>query len=179
MIPKLFAKYLFCVIYLMNSSRIAYFSLKSWKLIMFSVFQDLSIWPLFVRVWIIQRSLVWPECQTNGYDWRGSKASDKINSWIPKWWNELMHEERLGKLSLIPLSYRHEMKDLLFLHGCAFGKYNLDLSDFLQKKKYMSTRSSPDSFLILKCRTQTFKRSFFVRTARLRNTLPTSTQSQK
>ena len=90
-----------------------------------------------------------------------------------------MHEERLGKLSLIPLSYRHEMKDLLFLHGCAFGKYNLDFSDFLQKKKYMSTRSSPYSFLIPKCRTKKFQRSFFVRDARLWNTLPSSTQSQK
>ena len=29
---------------------------------------------------------------------------------------EMSYEERLVKLNLIPLSYRHEMKDLLFLH---------------------------------------------------------------
>ena len=137
--------------------------------------RDLSIWPLFVRVWIMQAKFGLTRV-SNKFEVVQRRATKFILG-FPN--GEMSYEEWLVKLNLIPLSYRQEMKDLLFLHGCAFGKYNLDLSDFLQKKKYMSTRSSPDSFLILKCRTQTFKRSFFVRTARLRNTLPTSTQSQK
>ena len=88
---------------------------------------------------------------------------------------EMSYEERLRKLNLIPLSYGHEMKDLLFLHGCVSGKYDIDLTFFNEKN--VSTRSSSATFLIPKCRTQTFQRSFFVRTARIWNTLPISTQS--
>ena len=36
------------------------------------------------------------------------------------------YKDRLPRTNLLPLTYWHEVKDLLFIHGCLNGKYNIN-----------------------------------------------------
>ena len=44
----------------------------------------------------------------------------------------IIYKERLLKLNFLPISYWHEIKDIVFLHSCLIGKNNLDLSGSLK-----------------------------------------------
>ena len=41
------------------------------------------------------------------------------------------YKEHLSRTNLLPLTYWHEIKDLLFIHGCLNGKYNINIERFV------------------------------------------------
>ena len=89
----------------------------------------------------------------------------------------LPYNERLLKLNLLPVSYWHELKDLVFFFKAVNGHYNIDITKFIQPKVIVrSTRNSSSlDYLISKCKTSTFQESYFIRTVKLWNSLPSST----
>ena len=75
----------------------------------------------------------------------------------------LPYKQRLLKLNLLPVSYLHEIRDLVFFFKAINDFYNIDLSDFIQPKVVRCTRQSCslDYKLNNNCRTSLFQRSFF------------------
>jgi hypothetical protein len=55
---------------------------------------------------------------------------------------ESSYPDRLKKLNLIPLSYWHEIKDIIFFYKCKSGLYELDTNQFINQPLHQSTRSS-------------------------------------
>ena len=83
------------------------------------------------------------------------------------------YKERLLQTNLLPLTYWHEIKDLLFIHGCLNGKYNINIHSFVKLAPESNLRNScPNNFTIPRCRTKYFQQSFFIRSCRLWNSLP-------
>ena len=80
------------------------------------------------------------------------------------------------KLNLLPVSYWHEIRDLVFFFKAINGIYNIDITEFVQPK--VITRSTRHSCSLdyqpLKCRTSLFQRSYFNRTVELWNSLSLS-----
>ena len=73
---------------------------------------------------------------------------------------------RQNKLSLTPHMYWHEIKDLLFIHGCLNGKYNINIHNFVKLAPESNLHNScPNKF-------KHFQQSFFIRSCRLWNLLP-------
>ena len=92
---------------------------------------------------------------------------------------ELSYKERLMQCSLLPISYWHEMLDLIFLYKATNGLINIDCDILpLPRKTTRATRSSHNNdittYTTKKCRTVTYQRSFFIRTSRIWNSLPSS-----
>ena len=91
----------------------------------------------------------------------------------------ITYKDRLLKLDLLPMSYWHEYLDVLYLYKLASGMLSLKLHDFLKVKQPLrvTRRSNPSSglmFDIPKARTVTYQSSYFIRTARIWNELPSS-----
>ena len=86
------------------------------------------------------------------------------------------YKERLIKLNLLPVSYWHEIRDLVFFFKVINGIYNIDITEFVQPKIIIrSTRHSCSlDYQPLKCRTSLFQRSYFNRTVKLWNSLSSS-----
>ena len=83
------------------------------------------------------------------------------------------YKERLSRTNLLPLTYWHEIKDLLFIHGCLNGKYNINIERFVKFAPDTNRRSwCHNNFVIPRSRTKHFQQSFFVRSCRLWNSLP-------
>ena len=86
------------------------------------------------------------------------------------------YKERLITTDLLPLSYWHEVLDIIFLFKAINGLIHID-SDVLpvMRDTGRTTRSNKDKAVTLtqkKCKTATYQRSFFVRVCRTWNTLP-------
>lgn len=93
------------------------------------------------------------------------------------WQADISYQERLSRLNLLPLTYWHEVKDLIFYFKCRVGHYTLPIADYVRPKGTRLTRHSSDlDVLIPKCRTKLFQFSYFNRVAKLWNTLPVSTR---
>ena len=74
------------------------------------------------------------------------------------WW--------VSRLNLIPLTYWHEVKDLIFYFKCRAGYYTLPIKDYVKPKGIRLTRHSSDQdVLIPECRTKLFQFSYFNRIA--------------
>ena len=70
------------------------------------------------------------------------------------------------------------MEDLIFYLKCRAGHYTLPIDDYVKPKSTRLTRHSSDQdVLISKSRTKLFQFSFFIRIAKLWNTLPESTRT--
>ena len=83
------------------------------------------------------------------------------------------YKERLSRTNLLPLTYWHEIKDLLFIHGCLNGKYNINIERFVKFAPETNHRSwCHNNFVIPRSRTKHFQQSFFIRSCRLWNSLP-------
>ena len=94
------------------------------------------------------------------------------------WQEDISYHERLSRLNLLPLTYWHEVKDLIFYFKCRAGHYTLPIADYVKPKGTCLTRHSSDQeVLILKYRTKLFQFSYFNRIAKLWNTLPVSTRT--
>ena len=64
---------------------------------------------------------------------------------------ESSYVDRLKKFNLIPLSYWHEIKDIIFFYKCKSGKYELDINQFITEPLHHSTRPVLVIFFIQIC----------------------------
>ena len=91
---------------------------------------------------------------------------------------DISYHERLSRLNLLPLTYRHEVKDLIFYFRCRAGHYTKPIADCVKPKGTRFTRHNSDQdVLIPKCRTKLFQFGYFNRIAKLWNALPVSTRT--
>ena len=83
------------------------------------------------------------------------------------------YKDRLLALKLLETS-----KDLVFFYKIINGFYNVDISNLIQPNILLkSTRNSCSlDYVVPKCKTSQFQKSYFVRTVKLWNSLPTSTR---
>ena len=89
----------------------------------------------------------------------------------------LDYKERLSRLNLLPLSYRRECLDVCFLFKCFNLEYNVDISQFVTViDGGRETRYNNNTMKLKKarCRTETFRRSYFNRIVNTWNLLPDS-----
>lgn len=86
---------------------------------------------------------------------------------------ELSYPERLNHLHLLPLTYRREICDIIFLFKCLRGLCHVDISNYVTFRSCDKPLRNID-YLTLKIpfsRTEAFKNSYFVRVCRLWNIL--------
>ena len=70
----------------------------------------------------------------------------------------------MSALNLLPLTYWHEVNDLIFYFKCRAGHYTLPIADYVKPKGTRHTHHSSDQdVLIPKCRTKLFQFSHFNR----------------
>ncbi len=87
----------------------------------------------------------------------------------------LSYPERCASLNLLPLSFRREISDLMFLFKCMYGDYDLNLLNYVT---FVSTETSLRSanngrvLTIPRVRTETFMSSYFNRVVFMWNNLP-------
>ena len=86
---------------------------------------------------------------------------------------DLIYKDRLLALSLLPLSYDRETKDLTFFFKAMYnGYYDLNISDYVSFVSHSRTRNCVNPSLMLKvplCKTSTFQSSYFNRIVPLWN----------
>ena len=77
-----------------------------------------------------------------------------------------IYKDRLLKQELIPITYWHELKDLVFYFKMNNCSHNIDIYNFIKPKVLVrSTRNSCSlDFEVPKCKTSLFQKSSFVRT---------------
>ena len=93
-----------------------------------------------------------------------------------QWQDDISYHERLSRLNLLPLTYWHEVKDLIFHFKYRVGHSTLPIDDYVKPKGTRLTRhSSDEDVLIPKFRSKIFQFSYFNRIAKLWNTLSEST----
>lgn len=88
---------------------------------------------------------------------------------------ELTYQERCTELKILPLSYRREISDLLFLFKCLHGIHNVNSDSFIDSVPTNTGLRSSSRGLLLRSRlthTETFKQSFFNRVVHIWNSLP-------
>ena len=95
---------------------------------------------------------------------------------------ETAYKQRLITLSLLPLCYEREIKDLVFFFKALYGYIDLDVHSFVSFVNNGRTRLSRNPSLTLKipfCKSKTFQSSYFNRLVKLWNhvckTLPSTT----
>ena len=81
------------------------------------------------------------------------------------WKDNTSYHKRLVRLNLLPISYTHEINDLLFYFRCRLGYYNICLNDFVQQKNVTrpTRNNSVLDLSIPMCRTKLFQTSYFNR----------------
>ena len=88
---------------------------------------------------------------------------------------EQPYKERLIKLNLLPLTYWHEHLELTYFFKIVNGLVDVNQSIVPRARSARPTRSSANSastqYLIRKCKTTTFQKSYFNRCTRIWNNL--------
>ena len=81
----------------------------------------------------------------------------------------------LQTLNLIPICYWHELLDLTFFFKLTHGLVNVNSSVLPEVRKYgrrtRSSTSNVNKYIIMKCKTITYQKSFLIRTSRIWNCL--------
>ena len=81
------------------------------------------------------------------------------------WQEDISYHECLSRLNLLPLTYWHEVKDLIFLSRWSLHVTHVD--DYVKPKGTRLTRNSSDQDLLIpKCRTKLLQFSYFKRIAK-------------
>ena len=134
---------------------------------------------------VLYRSLIRPHCGYASEVWAPSSIVNlkKVESLqrratrfiLPT--SDLNYRDRLIKLNLvIPLSYWHEIKDLVFFFKCLKGLYNFPINNFVKSKQ--STRftrnNCPLDMSVPLCKTKLFQTSYFNRIPKMWNALTPS-----
>ena len=85
---------------------------------------------------------------------------------------EVSYKQRLITLSLLPLCYDREIKDLVFFFKALYGRIDLDVHSFVSFNNNGRTRLCTNPSLTLKvplCKSKTFQSSYFNRLVKLWN----------
>ena len=85
---------------------------------------------------------------------------------------EVSYKQRLITLSLLPLCYDREIKDLVFFFKALYGRIDLDVHSFVSFNNNGRTRLCTNPSLTLKvplCKSKTFQPSYFNRLVKLWN----------
>ena len=92
------------------------------------------------------------------------------------YYNSIPYRDRLIRLNLLPVSYWHELKDLVFYFKCHTDHYNIPINDFVAPRTNVRTtcHSSASDIIIPRCRTKLFQASYFNRITKLWKNLPSS-----
>jgi len=88
---------------------------------------------------------------------------------------EASYQERCVELNMLPLSYRREVADLLFLFKCVQGDYNISLNGYIEWVPVNTGLRSSSRGPLLRSKfvnTETFKHSYFNRVIHTWNALP-------
>lgn len=84
--------------------------------------------------------------------------------------------DRCSELHVLPLSYRREVADLLFLYKCLMGTMKeLFIDEIRSILPLLQNRLRSANVITLQCplvRTETFMSSYFIRVVRMWNILP-------
>ena len=89
--------------------------------------------------------------------------------------DSLNYRERCIDLNILPMSFRREISDLVFLHKCIHGVYDVDINENLEFVTVQSRLRSGNQGTLLRNQrvaTDTFKYSYFNRVVRMWNALP-------
>ena len=89
--------------------------------------------------------------------------------------SNISYKSRLQTLNLIPICYWHELLDLTFFFKLTHGLVNVNSSVLPEVLKYgrrtRSSTSNVNKYIIKKCKTTTYQKSFLIRTSRIWNCL--------
>ena len=92
--------------------------------------------------------------------------------------NDLSYPERCAILNILPLSFRREICDLVFLFKYFKGFINVDFNSFIEvSSTNVRQHSGPTVRCPSRARTETFINSYFHRVSRLWNILPNHIRS--
>lgn len=102
------------------------------------------------------------------------KAARIVNN-IPRTDHTTSTTQLIKELEWQTLNSRRERRRLGFFRAMHFGEVATDITHFIDKHPHAaSTRKHSHQYLIPHCRTELYKKSFFVSTAKLWNNLPVS-----
>jgi len=89
------------------------------------------------------------------------------------YYDDTTYSNRLQQLKLLPVSYWHEYKDLIFYYKCKTGHFKIPIEHYVKARsnRRVTCNSSATDLLIPKCRTKHFQTSNFNRIPKLKNTL--------
>ena len=96
------------------------------------------------------------------HGYRGMKNSDSSEIWAPSaignitkieslqrratkfilnmhWQEDISYHERLSRLNLLPLTYWHKVKDVIFYFKCRAGHYTLPIDDYVKPLVSLAT----------------------------------------
>ena len=93
---------------------------------------------------------------------------------------DMCYKERLQKINLLPLEFRREISDLILLFKAKYNLITLDITKHICtfNPRYKSRNyDKNDSHLIIKHNQNYFRESYFVRSAKLWNSLPPEIKS--
>ena len=89
--------------------------------------------------------------------------------------SNISYKSRLQTLNLIPICYWHELLDLTFFFKFTRGLVNVNSSVLPEVRKYgrrtRSSTSNVNKYIIKKCKTSAYQKSFLIRTSRIWNCL--------
>ena len=130
----------------LHRGSVASFTTDQWKLLYLT----------FVRPYIGYASEVWALSTINSIT-KIESLQRRATKFIlnTHWQEDISYHERLSRLNLLPLTYWHEVKDLIFYFKCRAGHYTLPIADYVKPKGTRLTRHSSDQdVLIPKCCTK-------------------------
>ena len=93
---------------------------------------------------------------------------------------DMCYKERLQKINLLPLEFRREISDLILLFKAKYNLITLDITKHICtfNPGYKSRNHDKNDFhLIIKHNQNYFRESYFVRSAKLWNSLPPEIKS--
>ena len=97
------------------------------------------------------------------------KSLESIQRGMTKYmmdYNEMTYDERCKRLQVLPLSYRREVLDLVFLYNCLHGAIDVDFTDEITYVNSCGNLRSTSHVLNLQTKlvkTETYKSSYFSR----------------
>ena len=91
------------------------------------------------------------------------------------YFSNMSYKSCLQTLNLIPICYWHELLDLTFFFKLTHGLVNVNSSVLPEVRKYgrrtRSSTSNVNKYIIKKCKTSTYQKSFLIITSRIWNCL--------
>ena len=119
----------------LRRNSVASFTTDQWKLLYLT----------FVRPYISYASEVWAPSTINSIT-KIESLQRRATKFIlnTHWQEDISYHERLSRLNLLPLTYWHEVKDLIFYFKCRAGHYTLPIADYVKPKGTRLTRHSSD-----------------------------------